>query len=266
MLAYYIHNLDPFLIHFSGNWGVRYYGLAYILGFVAMYYGFLWFRKKGRSPLSAEQTADLLTWVVAGTLIGGRLGYCLLYDFHRTVADPLSVIAFWREGGISGMASHGGMAGVVIAVVVFARRQRVNFWQLADNLATVAPVGLFFGRLANFINGELWGRPATVPWAVIFPAADSQPRHPSQLYEALLEGAVLFVIMLWLRHKKTATGVPLLVFFVGYAVFRIVIECFREPDPQIGYYWGIATQGQLLSLALIILAGIFYRGKVHPQR
>ncbi|MDR1304638.1 MAG: prolipoprotein diacylglyceryl transferase, partial [Verrucomicrobiales bacterium] len=212
-----------------------------------------------------EQTADLLTWVIAGTLIGGRLGYCLLYDFHRTVSDPLSIIAFWREGGISGMASHGGIIGVVVAAAWFAHRQRVSFWQLADNIVTVAPVGLFCGRLANFINGELWGRPATVPWAVIFPAADGQPRHPSQLYEALLEGAALLVIMLALRYRKAATGVPLTVFFIGYAGFRIIAECFREPDPHIGYYWGCVTQGQLLSLALIALAVMFYLGKFHRR-
>ncbi|MDR0532856.1 MAG: prolipoprotein diacylglyceryl transferase [Verrucomicrobiales bacterium] len=258
MLAYYTHNLNPFLIHFSGNWGIRYYGLAYVLGFIAVYFGFMYFHKKGWSTLNKDQVADLLTWVVIGTLAGGRLGYCLLYDFNHTIHDPVSIIAFWREGGISGMASHGGMIGIVIAITLFAKRHKLNFWQLADNIVTVAPIGLFFGRIANFINGELWGRPTDVPWAFIFPEAGPQPRHPSQLYEAFLEGLVLFGIMLWLRHKKAATGVPLLAFFTCYAIFRIIAECFRQPDPQIGYYWGFATQGQLLSLGLIALAGFFY--------
>jgi phosphatidylglycerol:prolipoprotein diacylglycerol transferase len=261
MLAYFTHDFSPFLIHFSGNWGIRYYGLAYVLGFAAMYWWFRYFHRKGWSPLDRYQTADLLTWVVAGTLIGGRLGYCLLYDFSRTVSDPVSVVAFWREGGISGMASHGGMAGIVLAVALFARRRRQNFWLLADNIVTMAPVGLFFGRLANFINGELWGRPTEAPWAVIFPDAGPLPRHPSQLYEALLEGLALFVIMLWLRRRQAATGVPLLAFFFCYGVFRIIGECFREPDAQIGYYFGLATQGQLLSLALLVIPAAVYLWK-----
>jgi phosphatidylglycerol:prolipoprotein diacylglycerol transferase len=258
MFAYFTHHMDPFLVHFSGNWGIRYYGRAYVLGFIAVYFGFMYFHKKGWSTLNKDQVADLLTWVVIGTLAGGRLGYCLLYDFNHTIHDPVSIIAFWREGGISGMASHGGMIGIVIAITLFAKRHKLDFWQLADNIVTVAPIGLFFGRIANFINGELWGRPTDVPWAFIFPEAGPQPRHPSQLYEAFLEGLVLFGIMLWLRHKKAATGVPLLAFFTCYAIFRIIAECFRQPDPQIGYYWGFATQGQLLSLGLIALAGFFY--------
>lgn len=265
MFAYFTHNLDPVLIHIYGKWGIRYYGLAYVLGFVAVYYGFLYFRKKGWSPLNKDQVADLLTWLVAGTLIGGRLGYCLLYDFQHTLNDPLSIIAFWREGGISGMASHGGFVGIVIALLWFAKRHRQNFWLLADNVVTVAPIGLFFGRIANFINGELWGRPTDVPWACIFPEAGPLPRHPSQLYEALLEGLALFIIMLWLRNKKVATGIPLLAFFACYAVFRIICEFFREPDAQIGYYFGFATQGQLLSLGLIAFAIAAYWWKFRDR-
>ncbi|GAB4239390.1 MAG: hypothetical protein OHK005_00800 [Candidatus Methylacidiphilales bacterium] len=252
---YYVHDLSPFLIRFSEHWGIRYYGLAYLAGFLGYYLGLKTFRKRGWSELSDEQVGDLMVWMVAGVLIGGRLGYCFLYDWHRTVADPISVVAFWR-GGISGMASHGGIVGALLAMVWFAHRNKLSIWRLADNAAVLAPIGLGLGRVANFINGELWGRPTTVPWAVIFPAADGQPRHPSQLYQAIGEGLILFVVMWWLRSLDRKPGFVSGGFLVVYAINRIVAEFFREPDPQIMYYFGWMTQGQLLSIPLVLAGAV----------
>jgi len=263
MLAYYVHHFSPYLIRFSGQWGIRYYGLAYVLGFAAFYFGHRILFRKGWSRLNADEAADLLTWLVAGVLIGGRLAYCLLYDGEHTLQDPLSIIAFWRDGGISGMASHGGFIGVVVAVALYARRHQHSFWEVMDNIVTVTSIGFFLGRLANFINGELWGRPSQVPWAVIFPQAplvDGQmvPRHPSQLYEAVLEGLLPFVVIWFLRGKKLPAGACSLIFVALYAAARIVAESFREPDAQIGYYWGCVTQGQILSALFLVAIAILY--------
>lgn len=259
MLAYWVHDLDPFIWRWSDDWGIRYYGLAYVLGFLAVYGGFRSFRVKGLSSLDRDQEGSLMTWLVLGTLIGGRLGYCLLYDFSNTMADPVSIIAFWR-GGIQGMASHGGILGVIAAVYLFARKHGQPVWELFDNLATWAPVGLFLGRIANFINGELWGRPTGSDWGVVFPAAyDGIPRHPSQLYQALGEGVILFLVVWVCRHRQSRQGMASVAFLLTYAVVRIMGEQFREPDAHIGYLWGGITQGQLLSIGLIVLAVALYR-------
>jgi phosphatidylglycerol:prolipoprotein diacylglycerol transferase len=260
VFGYLVHHFSPFLIEFGGGWGVRYYGLAYVIGFLAVYLGLSWFYRKGWSELTPDQVGDLMVWIVIGVLVGGRLGYCLLYDFSTTLRDPLSVVAFWRSGGISGMASHGGMAGSIAAMWLYTRRHRLSFWGLTDNAALWCTIGLGLGRVANFINGELWGRPATVPWAVIFPegvaaGGEVPPRHPSQLYEAFGEGLFLFVFLFWLRSRHPRRGVVSGAFLVGYALVRIAAEFFREPDTQIGYWFGWVTQGQLLSL-IPLAAGI----------
>lgn len=260
MLGYLVHHFSPFLIEFGGGWGIRYYGLAYVIGFIVCYAGLVWFYKKGWSQLNPDQVGDLMVWIVIGVLVGGRLAYCLLYDFETTLRDPVSIIAFWRSGGISGMASHGGMAGSIAAMGLYARKHRLSFWGLTDNAAIWCTVGLGLGRLANFINGELWGRPTTVPWAVIFPegrTADGEipPRHPSQIYEFFGEGVFLFLFLFWLRSRQPKAGIVSGAFLIGYAIVRIVAEFFREPDAQIGYYFGWVTQGQLLSL-IPLLSGV----------
>jgi phosphatidylglycerol:prolipoprotein diacylglycerol transferase len=256
MLAYYVHDLSPFLIKFSDTWGLRWYGLAYASGFVIAFNLLLWQARRGWLSLTADQVSDYLTWIIVGVLAGGRLGYCLMYDFEHTVSDPISVIAFWRQGGFSGMASHGGILGVIAAIYFFARRAKISFWQLADATVLATPLGLFLGRLANFINGELWGRVTDVPWAVIFSntGGGNLPRHPSQIYEALLEGLLLFGVLFWMRHRGWRQGLMALTFVGGYGVVRIFAECFREPDVQIGYYAGGITQGQWLSVGLVVTA------------
>lgn len=257
-MSYYIHDLNPFLIEFGRGWGIRYYGMAYVAGFLAWYYGLRLFWARGWSTLSDQQISELLLYTVLGVLIGGRLGYCLLYDRAETFRNPVSVIAFWH-GGLRGMASHGGIAGALIGFLLWARKARVDGWGVADNAAVLAPVGIFLGRIANFINGELWGRPSQVPWAVIFPDSGTQiPRHPSQIYEALGEGFVLGAAMYWLRSKNLQpSGKVTGAFFVVYGVIRIGLEFFREPDPGDPLVAGF-SRGQWFSLGLMLVgAGIF---------
>ena len=187
--------------------------------------------RAGRSALDLNGIFDLMTWLIAGVIIGGRLGYFLLYQFDTLRHDPLVLFRVW-EGG---MASHGGMTGVAVALWLFARQRRTGFLQVSDLIVTVAPVGLFFGRVANFINGELWGRVATVPWAIIFEktGGGTSPRHPSQLYEALLEGLLLFTFMQWRFWRGSAQARPGRLtgeFLLAYALVRAVGELFREPD------------------------------------
>ncbi|MEM6821468.1 MAG: prolipoprotein diacylglyceryl transferase [Verrucomicrobiota bacterium] len=269
--THYVHTPNPFLFQWSENWGIRYYGLAYLLGFLAVYFGMTWFYKRQWSSVKPDHVGDLLTWCIVGTLVGGRLAYCFLYDFQATIHDPISIIAFWR-GGISGMASHGGFAGVIVAAAWYAHRNGYSLWPVYDNLSIWATPGLFLGRIANFINGELWGRPTDVSWGVIFNVSDvpwirgeNVPRHPSQLYEAFGEGLFLFLVLLFLKWKGVKTGMISGVFLSGYGLMRILCEQFREPDSHIGYYPGGFTQGQLLSTLPILAGGVIwvmaYRGK-----
>ena len=259
MFGYYIHDLNPFLVEIGGGWGIRYYGLAYVAGFLAWSYGLQWFRTKGWSRLNDRQISELLFFTVLGVLIGGRLGYCFLYDWAETVRNPISVISFWR-GGLQGMSSHGGIAGALAGFLLWARKTRADGWAVADNAAVLAPVGIFLGRIANFINGELWGRPTQVPWAVIFPDSGTQtPRHPSQIYEALGEGLVLGLAMLWLRSKNPKpSGKVAGAFFMAYGMIRIGMEFFREPDLG-DPLWAGLSRGQWFSMGLCFVgAGIWF--------
>ncbi len=252
---------DPVLIQ-VGPLAIRWYALAYIgsllLGWRVMR------RLVQRSPVVATplQTDDFLTWATLGVVLGGRLGYVLFYQPSHFLAEPLSIFAVW-EGG---MSFHGGALGVVVALVLFCRQQRIPLLGFADRIAVVTPIGLGFGRIANFINGELWGRPAPdwLPWAMVFPNGGPVPRHPSQIYQALMEGLLLFVL-LWVLARREAVrarfGLLTGVFLVGYAVARSTGELFRQPDAFLGYLFEGATMGQLLSipmlvagLALIVLA------------
>lgn len=226
------HTPHPFLIRFGEDIGIRYYGLAYVLGFAGAVWLLHLYRKAGRSALDTAAIWDLITYLVAGVLVGGRLGYFLLYQPGVLLGDPLELFRVW-EGG---MASHGGFVGVILALLLFARARKIGFFALSDLVVTTVPLGLGLGRLANFMNGELWGRATTVPWAITFANSGGGdiPRHPSQLYEALLEGFLLFVLMQWrLWSKSAASRVPGRLsgeFLVAYTVARITCELFREPD------------------------------------
>ena len=231
---------------------IRWYALAYVAAFVVGYWLFcrLMRRSDGDLSLSKKQMDDLLTAIIIGVILGGRLGYVLFYDLGYFLSHPLQILAVWHGG----MSFHGGLLGVIIATFVYGRRQQVNAWKILDLLAVVAPIGLFFGRIANFINREVMGRPTDVPWAVVFNGDTPIPRHPSPLYEAVTEGILLFVIMYCLyrytslrRHPGALGGIM----GMGYAVFRMFCELFRAPDAHIGFLtsWGL-TMGQLLSLIM----------------
>lgn len=232
LFAYWTHNLSPFLIRFGEGFGIRWYGLAYLLGFVTGAWLLKSYVKAGRSKLPAATIMDFMTVLVIGVMVGGRLGYFLFYHPSLLLHDPLALLRVW-EGG---MASHGGFLGVIAALAWFAHKHRIPFLHLGDLVAASATAGILFGRIANFINGELWGRPSEVSWAVIFPASPLPlvPRHPSQLYEALLEGALLLTCAQW-RFWRTNVivkfpGALAGEFLTAYGIVRIIGELFREPD------------------------------------
>ena len=276
-LAYWVHDLSPFLIRFGDNFGIRYYGLAYLLGFLCAALLLRAYYKKGLSPFDAEAQSRLMTFSIMGVLVGGRLGYMLFYNLEGFFNDPLSLFKIW-EGG---MSSHGGFIGVALAVWLFyrfpskgARTHRqgreLSLLRTADLVVSLTPLGFFFGRIANFINGELWGKVSTVPWAVIFPqsaedltmpVAEIPPRHPSQLYEAVLEGLLLFLWTQWRLRRKPALPEGQLAgeFLVIYAVARIFAEVFREPDRGISLILGL-SRGQFYSL-FIAASGLFLIGR-----
>jgi len=250
MLAYWIYDLSPFAIRFSDNFGIRWYGLAYLAGFVAAGWLLRRYYRAGRSSLDANGVFDLMTALIAGVILGGRIGYFLLYQPDSFLHDPLILFRVW-EGG---MASHGGFVGVVLALWRFTRKRELTMLQAGDMIVTVAPLGLFFGRVANFINGELWGTPTRVPWGVIFPASPHplMPRHPSQLYEAGLEGLLLFAFMQWRFWRsdaaRTQPGRIAGEFLIAYALARAIGEVFREPDA--GLILGL-SRGTFYSIFLV---------------
>ncbi|PZU90279.1 MAG: prolipoprotein diacylglyceryl transferase [Shinella sp.] len=247
--------IDP--IAFSiGPLAIHWYGLAYVCGIML---GWAVARSLVRneklwpgntSPCTVAHLDDFLVWVAIGIVVGGRLGYIFFYDMPSVIADPIRAIEVWNGG----MSFHGGFAGATLAMILFARRHTIPIWSLFDIVASVAPIGICFGRVANFVNGELWGRPSNVPWAMAFPTGGPFPRHPSQLYEALLEGLLMFVLLQIIgrtggfRMRGLVTGC----FVSLYAVARITIEFFREPDPQLGYLaGGWLTMGMVLSLPML---------------
>jgi phosphatidylglycerol:prolipoprotein diacylglycerol transferase len=248
---------DPVLISI-GPFVVRWYALAYIVGILG---GWLYARAivrsqklwDGPAPLTVADYDDFVLWVTLGVILGGRTGYVLFYNPAYFAAHPLEVVQLWKGG----MSFHGGLAGVAFASILFARNRNIPALSLGDVTAAVYPFGHFLGRLANFINGELWGRPTDVPWAMVFPGAGPLPRHPSQLYAAALEGlALLLILALFVRAGALKRpGLVLGIFALGYGLARCFCELFREPDAQVGFLWGGLTMGMLLSLPLI-LAGI----------
>lgn len=295
MFAYFLDNFSPFIVRFGPSFGIRWYGFSYLLAFFCGFLLLRWLAQRRYCALPAAKVGDYILIASLGVVAGGRLGYVFFYRPAQFLSDPLFVFRIW-DGG---MSSHGGMIGLTLATFLYARSQRVSWLSLADNIAVVAPVGLFLGRCANFINGELYGRPATVPWAMQFPkeaidlpsigarvlaAAHAMrpevgnleevikqarsdtglqtvlhqfltPRHPSQLYEALLEGAFLFGC-LWLLRIRTRQPRGMLagLFLLLYAIVRVVVENFREPDAPLT---GPFTRGQALS-SLLIVGGICF--------
>jgi len=254
-------HIDPVIFH-VGPVAIRWYGLMYLIGFGAAYLLIGHLSRLRNLDLNKDGVADLLFYCVLGVVLGGRLGYVLFYNPAEYFSHPQEIFAVWRGG----MSFHGGLLGVIAAAVIFCRRRKLPTLLVGDILVTSAPIGLGLGRIGNFINGELWGRATDLPWGMVFPGGGPLPRHPSQLYEATLEGLVLFLILYLLHRKQAATGVPFFCFFLGYGLFRFLVEFVRQPDAQLGFLWGGATMGQLLSLPMIIfgLSGclfIFARNK-----
>jgi phosphatidylglycerol:prolipoprotein diacylglycerol transferase len=259
--------IDPVMIEI-GPFAVRWYALAYIAGiFVGWWYAKrlvanrqLWM--PAEPPLKPADIDDFVVWAAIGIILGGRVGYVLFYDLPRFAENPLEIFAVWNGG----MSFHGGFLGTILAMVLFARSRRIPAWSLIDVIAASVPFGLF-GRLANFINGELFGRPTDVPWAMVFPFGGPEPRHPSQLYEAALEGIVFFLVLRLFTHHFRRLPYPSFVsgiFCVGYGVVRVFIEFFREPDIQIGYLAGGLTMGMALSIPMVLF-GIYLMVKASRQ-
>lgn len=265
MFAILFPNFNPIVVEF-GYISIRWYGIAYIAGILLGLYILQKIEKKCNiANLSSSNYENMLTYIIIGIIVGGRLGYILFYCPNIILDDFLEIFKIWHGG----MSFHGGLIGVIIAIWLFCLKNGKKFISTMDLIACVAPIGLFFGRIANFINAELYGKKTYVSWGIIFPNTDYQPRHPSQLYEAIFEGVILFCIMLIalkirqyflnnqaLGSKKNMEGFLSGFFLIFYSLFRIVIEIFREPDQHIGYIFNILSLGQILSIPMLII-GIY---------
>ncbi|HHF7346383.1 TPA: prolipoprotein diacylglyceryl transferase [Legionella feeleii] len=247
--------IDP--VAFSlGPIKVHWYGLMYLAGFFIA-----WLLAHLRVKLyhldwTSEQISDLIFYSALGVIIGGRLGYMLFYNTQHLFTRPWDLLKLW-EGG---MSFHGGLLGVAVAMFLFARKVKKPFVEITDFLAPLVPLGLAAGRIGNFINGELWGRVTDVPWAIVFPHSDGQPRHPSQLYEFGLEGLALFIFLWWYAAKPRPKGAISAMFLIGYAICRLIAECFRQPDAQLGYIaFDWLTMGQLLSIPMLVAGLCLFR-------
>lgn len=252
----FTHNLDPVLFDF-GFLSIRWYSLAYIFGILLGW----WLGKKiikhvknnTNLEFDIKDFDDLISYLIISIIIGGRLGYVIFYNFEFYFSNPIEIIKIW-EGG---MSFHGALVGIIIGTYIFSIKRNVKTFFLLDIIACVSPIGIFFGRIANFINGELIGKISNVPWSVVFPSVDTMSRHPSQIYEAFLEGIILFLILnLLIFKKKYKIGFCSCAFLIFYGIFRIFSEFFREPDQQIGYFFNIASMGTILSSFMILFGFI----------
>jgi phosphatidylglycerol:prolipoprotein diacylglycerol transferase len=262
-------DFDPVLIHL-GPFAIRWYALAYIAGIllgwryavVLLQSPGLWTRRP--APLTTAQMDDLVLWITLGVIVGGRIGHTLFYTPQLIWRDPMEILKVWHGG----MSFHGGALGVLLAISLFAWRNGLDLLRVGDLIAAVVPIGLFFGRIANFINGELWGRPTTAPWGIIFPGAGPLPRHPSQLYEAAFEGLGLFAVLAWAvwgRRWTNRRGVIMGLFIAGYGVIRIALENVREPDAYMPHFPLGLTMGMMLSAPMVAVgAWMVWRGLREP--
>ena len=252
-----LHDFDPLLIDF-GFIQIRWYSISYILGIVL---GWMYAKKIIKNitikhnflAIKQKEFDDLIFYLILGIIIGGRLGYVIIYNAEYYLKNLEEILMIWHGG----MSFHGGLLGVIVATLLYSKKKQLSFFQLTDILACCAPIGLFFGRIANFINGELYGKTSDLPWAIIFPSGGNIPRHPSQIYEALLEGVVLFLIINFLALKKglilRKASVSIL-FLILYSILRIIGEFFREPDSQLGYVFNYFSMGTILSFIMILSA------------
>ncbi|MDO6514932.1 MULTISPECIES: prolipoprotein diacylglyceryl transferase [unclassified Neptuniibacter] len=245
----WVHDIDPIAVAL-GPLKIHWYGLMYLVGFAAAWWLGVRRARRAGSGWSEEQISDIIFWGAMGVVLGGRAGYVIFYNFDKFISDPLWLFAVW-EGG---MSFHGGLLGVIVVMYLFGRQHKKTLFQMTDFIAPLIPVGLGAGRIGNFIGGELWGRVTDQPWGVVFPRAGNLPRHPSQLYEFVLEGVVLFVLLWWFSSKPRPRMAVSGLFLLLYGIFRSMVEFVREPDEHImflAFDW--LTMGQLLSLPMIIL-------------
>ncbi len=264
-MAFIFPNIDPVILSISNTpLKITWYSLSYLAGILLSWIYIKHLNKLNKTnPLETKKIDDLITYIIIGIIIGGRLGYVLFYDFFLYLSNPLQILRTW-EGG---MSFHGGLLGVIIASYIFCRIHKVEFFRVMDLLACATPIGLFLGRIANFINGELYGRTTEVAWGVIFPN-QILPRHPSQLYESLLEGLILFLILFFLYDKiRKFKGMASGLFLLLYSLFRGLIENYREPDSHIGFIFAKITMGQILSIPMILAGSyIIYYSIKHKQK
>jgi len=246
---HWTHNLDPAIFHL-GSLEIRWYGLMYVISMISAYLFMKhYFIKKGTLRLQAKRLDDLITWIFFGLLIGARVFYILFYNISHYLSNPLEIFAFWHGG----LSFHGGALGVAIATIMYTKRIKAPTLNVGDHLVFCGAIGIFLGRLGNFINGELYGRVSDVPWAMIFPEGGQLPRHPSQLYESFFEGFLMSIILFTVIKFQRRDGTALFCFFSLYSVFRFFIEFFRQPDSQLGFIVFGLSMGQLLCLGMLIL-------------
>ncbi|RUR02989.1 prolipoprotein diacylglyceryl transferase [Legionella septentrionalis] len=247
-------HIDP--VAFSlGPLRVHWYGLMYLLGFISAWLLAHWRVKRYQLNWTSEQIGDLIFFAALGVILGGRLGYMLFYSTAQFLQQPWVLFKIW-EGG---MSFHGGLLGVALALYLFSYKVKKPFLAVTDFIAPLVPLGLAFGRLGNFINGELWGKPTSTSWGMIFPHVDGQTRHPSQLYELGLEGIVLFILVWWYAAKPRPAGCVSAIFLIGYSLSRLIVEFFREPDMQLGYVaFNWLTMGQLLSIPMLLIGLVLW--------
>ena len=254
----YIHNLNPIIFDF-GILSLNWYSLAYLIGILfGWWYGkkiIIFINHQNKKNYNVNLFDDYITYVIISIIIGGRLGYVFFYNFSYFLSNPIEILFLWNGG----MSFHGGLLGIIIATIIFSKKKDFDKLLLLDVVSCVAPIGIFFGRLANFVNGELYGKPTDLPWAVTFPLVDEQGRHPSQIYEALLEGILLFLILqLIIKKMSYKRGECAAVFLIFYSILRIFSEFFREPDLQIGYIFNYISMGSLLSFFMFGIGIIMY--------
>ena len=255
----FINNFDPVALEIL-SFEIRWYSLSYIIGILL---GWYLAKKFFVNKNIKDKFDDYITYLIIGLILGGRIGYVLIYNFNFYFNNPLDILKIWQGG----MSFHGGVLGIIIASIIFTKKYNDNFFEYLDVVALVSPVGIFFGRIANFLNSELYGTISNVPWAVIFIKIDNLPRHPSQLYEAILEGLVLFLILIYLKNKfLNKPGLISGLFLIFYSFFRFFIEFFRVPDQQLGYIFLNLSMGQVISLILMIIGLILFYFKYEKRQ
>ena len=257
-MIFYHPSIDPVVFSF-GMIDIRWYSLAYLAGFILGFYFIKSVNKSDKKPLSNKLIEDYFFWSIISVILGGRIGYMMFYQTSTIFNNPIEIFYIWQGG----MSFHGGLIGMIFSMFFFSKIKNINFFQLSDLICLAAPIGIFFGRLANFINIELYGKITTLPFAIIYPTIDQYPRHPSQLYEAFFEGIIIFIALFIykLKNKNNSYGMSTSIFLILYGFFRTMIEFVREPDYHLGLLFNLFSMGQLLSMPLIILGIIIYLNK-----